>query len=78
MTSLKVSPGPAASAGDRQRCGEAEGWPKRSQTAVVDLPGKLAAGSLAPIGPARADARYRQANERYREDGDDDLGRVLN
>ena len=35
--------------------------------------GKPAAGSLVPIGTARVDARYRHANERYREEGQDDV-----
>lgn len=39
----------------------------------VQQHGKSTAGSLVPISPARVDVRYRQANERYREDGQDDV-----
>jgi hypothetical protein len=33
----------------------------------------VGASSLVPIGPARIDVRYRQANERDRDDGQDDV-----
>ena len=35
--------------------------------------GPLADGSLVPIDTSGVDARYGQANERYREDGQDDV-----
>jgi hypothetical protein len=72
MTSLVAFTRPAQRAQPVDPRGGAKGWPKR-QTAVVEQHGKSTARSLTPIGAARVDARYRQANERNREDGQDDI-----